>query len=81
MVLASHETEVTALADQQLLLGAYSALMRQVGAGRIKMYPRREMLDLVKVDGKARGIVCRNLLTGETESYAGHAVLLATGGY
>ncbi len=66
---------------QQLLLGAYSALMRQVAAGKVKIYPRREMLDLVKVDGKARGIVCRNLLTGETESYAGHAVLLATGGY
>lgn len=66
---------------QQLLLGAYSALMRQVAAGKIKIYPRREMLDLVKVDGKARGIVCRNLLNGEIESYAGHAVLLATGGY
>ncbi len=66
---------------QQLLLGAYSALMRQVAAGRIKLFPRREMLDLVKVDGRARGIICRNLLTGEIESYAGHAVLLATGGY
>jgi succinate dehydrogenase flavoprotein subunit len=66
---------------QQLLLGCYSALMRQVDAGKIKMFPRREMLDLVVVDGKARGIVCRNLVTGEVESYAADAVLLATGGY
>jgi succinate dehydrogenase / fumarate reductase, flavoprotein subunit len=66
---------------QQLLLGAYSALMRQVGHGSVKMYPRREMLDVVNVDGQARGIICRNLVTGELESYAGHAVLLATGGY
>jgi succinate dehydrogenase flavoprotein subunit len=66
---------------QQLLLGAYSSLMRQVAAGRITIYSRREMLDLVKVDGKARGIICRNLVNGEIESFAGHAVLLATGGY
>ena len=66
---------------QQLLLGAYQALMRQVQAGSVRMFPRREMLDLVVVDGKARGIVVRNLLTGELESYAGHAVCLATGGY
>ncbi|MDD4050806.1 MAG: fumarate reductase/succinate dehydrogenase flavoprotein subunit [candidate division Zixibacteria bacterium] len=66
---------------QQLLLGAYSALMRQVGAGQVEIFPRREMLDLVIVDGKARGIVCRNLITGEVESYAGHAVLVCTGGY
>ncbi|MHB2019465.1 MAG: fumarate reductase/succinate dehydrogenase flavoprotein subunit [Candidatus Xenobia bacterium] len=66
---------------QQLLLGAYSALMRQVDAGRVKMFPRREMLDLVLVDGKARGIVCRNLDTGAIESYACDAVCLATGGY
>jgi succinate dehydrogenase / fumarate reductase, flavoprotein subunit len=66
---------------QQLLLGAYSALMRQVGLGTITMYPRREMLDVVTIDGQARGIVCRNLVTGELESYSGHAVLLCTGGY
>ncbi len=66
---------------QQLLLGAYSALMRQVGAGAVTMYPRREMLELVVAEGAARGIVCRNLVTGELESYAGHAVLLCTGGY
>ena len=66
---------------QQLLLGAYQALMRQVDAGSVTLLPRREMLDLVVVDGKARGIICRNLTTGEIETYAGHAVLLATGGY
>jgi succinate dehydrogenase / fumarate reductase, flavoprotein subunit len=66
---------------QQLLLGAYGALMRQVHAGKVKMYSRREMLDLVVVDGVARGIVCRNLVNGQLETYAGHAVLLCTGGY
>ena len=66
---------------QQLLLGAYSALMRQVGKGQVKMFPRREMVELVVVDGVARGIVVRNLITGKLESHAGHAVLLATGGY
>ena len=66
---------------QQLLLGCYSGLMRQVDAGRVRLLPRREMLDLVLVDGKARGIVARNLVTGELERYAGDAVLLATGGY
>ncbi len=66
---------------QQLLLGAYSALMRQVAAGRVTIYPRREMMDLVLEDGRARGIICRNLITGELERYAGHAVVLATGGY
>ena len=66
---------------QQLLLGAYSALMRQVAAGRVSLYPRREMLDLVVVNGKARGIVVRNQVTGETETYSGDAVVLATGGY
>ncbi|MCZ6634345.1 MAG: fumarate reductase/succinate dehydrogenase flavoprotein subunit [bacterium] len=66
---------------QQLLLGAYSALMRQVDAGRVELYPRFEMLDLVVIDGKARGIVGRNLVTGEIERYAGHMVVLATGGY
>ncbi len=66
---------------QQLLLGAYSAMMRQVAAGKVKMYNRREMLDVVLVDGAARGIVCRNLITGELEQYSAHAVVLATGGY
>ena len=66
---------------QQLLLGAYSAMSRQIAAGKITMYPRREMLDLVIIDGKARGIIVRNLLTGEIERYAGDAVLLCTGGY
>ncbi len=66
---------------QQLLLGAYGALMKEIGRGNVEMYPRREMLDLVVIDGNARGIVCRNLITGAIESYAGDAVLLATGGY
>ncbi|MDP4173465.1 MAG: fumarate reductase/succinate dehydrogenase flavoprotein subunit [Bacteroidota bacterium] len=66
---------------QQLLLGAYSALNRQIGLGKVKMFPRREMLDLVVVDGQARGIVVRNLITGEIEKYSAHAVVLATGGY
>jgi succinate dehydrogenase / fumarate reductase flavoprotein subunit len=66
---------------QQLLLGAYSALMRQVDAGTVKILPRREMLDLAVIDGKARGIVVRNLITSAMEYYTGHAVILATGGY
>jgi succinate dehydrogenase / fumarate reductase flavoprotein subunit len=66
---------------QQLLLGAYQALMRQVHTKKVKLFARREMLDVVIVDGKARGIVCRNLTTGEIERYAADAVLLATGGY
>ncbi|MCU0585948.1 MAG: fumarate reductase/succinate dehydrogenase flavoprotein subunit [Desulfobacterales bacterium] len=66
---------------QQLLLGAYSSMMRQAAAGKVHLYPRREMLDLVVADGQARGIVARNLLTGEIERHAGHAVLLCTGGY
>ncbi len=66
---------------QQLLLGAYQALMRQVDKGKVNCLPRREMLDLVLVDGKARGIVVRNLITGEIERHVGHAVVLATGGY
>ncbi len=66
---------------QQLLLGAYSALSRQIKAGTVQMYTRREMMDLVVVDGVARGITCRNLVTGEIESYAADAVCLATGGY
>ncbi len=66
---------------QQLLLGAYSALERQVALGNVKMYSRHEMLDIVKIDGKARGIIVRNLVTGELERHFGHAVLLCSGGY
>jgi succinate dehydrogenase / fumarate reductase, flavoprotein subunit len=66
---------------QQLLLGAYQALSRQIGLGKVKMFPRTEMLDLVLVNGKARGIVARNLVTGKVESFAADAVILATGGY
>lgn len=66
---------------QQLLLGAYSALNRQIAYGKVKMYPRTEMLDLVTVDGQARGIVTRHLITGKIESHSAHAVILASGGY
>ena len=66
---------------QQLLLGAYSALSRQIGLGRVEMFSRHEMLDLVKVDGKARGIIARNLVTGELERHSAHAVVIASGGY
>jgi succinate dehydrogenase / fumarate reductase flavoprotein subunit len=66
---------------QQCLLGAYSSLNRQIKNGNVTMYPRREMLDLVLIDGKARGIITRNLITGEIERHAAHAVVLATGGY
>jgi len=66
---------------QQLLLGAYGALNRQIANGKVKMYPRAEMLDLVVIDGHARGIIARNLITGKIESHSAHAVLLATGGY
>ncbi len=66
---------------QQLLLGAYSAMNRQIALGKVKVYSRREMLDVVVVDGVAKGVVCRNLLNGEIEKYSAHAVVLATGGY
>ncbi len=66
---------------QQLLLGAYQALCRQIGYGTVKMFPRTEMVDLVVIDGRARGIVTRNLLTGKIESFSADAVVLATGGY
>jgi len=66
---------------QQLLLGCYSAMSRQIGKGKIKMYNRHEMLDIVKVDGKARGIIARNLVTGEIERHSAHAVVIASGGY
>jgi len=66
---------------QQLLIGAYQALARQANTGKCTIYNRHEMLDIVKVDGKARGIIARNLLTGEIERHAAHCVVLATGGY
>ena len=66
---------------QQLLLGAYGALMKEVANGNVELFPRREMMDLVVADGRAVGIVCRNILTGKIESYAADAVILATGGY
>ncbi len=66
---------------QQLLLGAYSAMMRQVSKGTVVLFTRTEMLDLVIIDGKARGIITRNLITGKIERHSGHAVVLATGGY
>lgn len=66
---------------QQLLLGAYSALSRQVANGKVKLYPRTEMMDVVMIDGHARGIVTRNVVTGAVETHAAHAVLLCTGGY
>lgn len=66
---------------QQLLLGAYASLNRQISAGTVKSYNRREMLDLVLIDGKARGVIVRNLVTGEIERYGAHAVVVASGGY
>ncbi|RMG78590.1 MAG: fumarate reductase/succinate dehydrogenase flavoprotein subunit [Bacteroidetes bacterium] len=66
---------------QQLLLGAYSAMSRQIGKGRIQMYSRHEMLELVIIDGKARGIIARDLITGKIERHSAHAVVLASGGY
>ena len=66
---------------QQLLLGAYSALSRQISKGNVKMFNRHELVDIVKIDGKARGVIVRNLLTGEFNRHFGHAVVLATGGY
>ena len=66
---------------QQLLLGAYSALSRQIGQGKVEMFSRHEMMDVVVVDGKARGIIARDLITGEIERHSAHAVVLCTGGY
>ncbi|MCG8332689.1 MAG: fumarate reductase/succinate dehydrogenase flavoprotein subunit [Chitinophagales bacterium] len=66
---------------QQLLLGAYQSLSRQISLGNVEMYNRHEMMDVVMIDGKARGIIARNLLTGELQRHAGHCVVLATGGY
>jgi len=80
-VLVSRTFYAKGQTGQQLLLGAYSAMNRQIGKGKIKMYNRHEMLDVVVVDGKARGIIARNLVTGEIERHSAHAVVLASGGY
>ena len=80
-VLVSRTFYAAGQTGQQLLLGAYSAMNRQIGRGKIKMYNRHEMLDVVVVNGKARGIITRNLITGEIERHSAHAVVLGTGGY
>ncbi len=80
-VLVSRTFYAKGQTGQQLLLGAYSAMNRQIARGKIKMFNRHEMLDIVIVDGKARGIIVRNLVTGEIERHSAHAVVLATGGY
>lgn len=80
-VLVSRTFYAKGQTGQQLLLGAYSAMNRQIGKGKITMYNRHEMLDVVVVDGKARGIIARNLITGEVEKHAAHAVVIASGGY
>ncbi|MCL4120745.1 UNVERIFIED_CONTAM: hypothetical protein GTU68_066969 [Idotea baltica] len=80
-VLVSRTFYAKGQTGQQLLLGAYSAMNRQIGRGKIKMYSRHEMLDVVIVNGKARGIIARNLVTGEIERHSAHAVVLGTGGY
>jgi succinate dehydrogenase / fumarate reductase flavoprotein subunit len=80
-VLVSRTFYAKGQTGQQLLLGAYSAMNRQIGKGKIKMYNRHEMLELVKVDGKARGIIARNMVTGEIERHSAHAVVIASGGY
>jgi len=80
-VLVSRTFYAKGQTGQQLLLGAYSAMNRQINRGKIQAFNRHEMLDLVKVDGKARGIIARNLVTGEIERHSAHAVVLASGGY
>jgi succinate dehydrogenase / fumarate reductase flavoprotein subunit len=80
-VLVSRTFYAKGQTGQQLLLGAYSAMSRQIGKGKIKMYNRHEMMDLVIVDGKARGIISRNLITGEIARHSAHAVVVASGGY
>ena len=80
-VLVSRTFYAKGQTGQQLLLGAYSAMNRQIGKGKIKMYNRHEMLDIVIVDGKARGIIARNLETGEVSKHSAHAVVIASGGY
>ncbi len=80
-VLVSRTFYAKGQTGQQLLLGAYSAMNRQINRGKIKAYNRHEMMDVVLVDGKARGIIARNMVTGEIERHSGHAVVLASGGY
>ena len=80
-VLVSRTFYAKGQTGQQLLLGAYSAMNRQINRGKIQSFNRHEMLDIVKIDGKARGIIARNLVTGEIERHSAHAVVLATGGY
>lgn len=80
-VLVSRTFYAKGQTGQQLLLGAYSAMNRQIARGKIQMYNRHEMVELVKVDGKARGIIARNLVTGELERHSAHAVVIASGGY
>ena len=80
-VLVSRTFYAKGQTGQQLLLGAYSAMNRQIARGKITMYNRHEMLDVVKIDGKARGIIARDLVTGELERHSAHAVVIATGGY
>jgi succinate dehydrogenase / fumarate reductase flavoprotein subunit len=80
-VLVSRTFYAKGQTGQQLLLGAYSALNRQIGKGKVKMYNRHEMMDVVMVDGKCRGIIARNLITGELERHSAHAVVIASGGY
>ena len=80
-VLVSRTFYAKGQTGQQLLLGAYSAMNRQIGRGKIKMYNRHEMMDLVLVDGKARGIITRNLVNGKIERHSAHAVVIASGGY
>ncbi|MDO5972232.1 fumarate reductase/succinate dehydrogenase flavoprotein subunit [Flavivirga aquimarina] len=80
-VLVSRTFYAKGQTGQQLLLGAYSAMNRQIARGKIEMFNRHEMLDVVKVDGKARGIIARNLITGEIERHSAHAVVVASGGY
>jgi len=80
-VLVSRTFYAKGQTGQQLLLGAYSAMNRQIARGKIEMYNRHEMLDVVKIDGKARGIIARNLVTGELERHSAHAVVIASGGY
>jgi succinate dehydrogenase / fumarate reductase, flavoprotein subunit len=80
-VLVSRTFYAKGQTGQQLLLGAYSAMNRQIARGKIEMFNRHEMLDIVKVNGKARGIIARNLVTGEIERHSAHAVVIATGGY
>ncbi len=80
-VLVSRTFYARGQTGQQLLLGAYAALNKNIGAGKVQSFVRREMLDVIVIDGKARGVIVRNLVTGEIERYGAHAVVLATGGY